>query len=178
MKWKEIEGYEGLYKVSDTGRVKRMEREVVRKDGAVMHYKERELKPWSTRKGYQRVELSDADKNRKKFLVHRLVAEQFIPNPDNLEQVNHIDGDKSNNNVENLEWVSNYENYKDALESGYRPEFTLPKKVGQYDLDGNLIEKYESLSQCAKVFGCRASRIAEVCRGDRNTAYGYKFKFI
>ena len=102
--WLDIQGYEGLYQVSNLGKVRN-------KKGKV-------LKPYST-KGYQRVSLYN--KGRRCFLVHRLVALVFIPNPNNKPDVNHINGCKTDNNVSNLEWVTQSENMSHAHQNNLRP---------------------------------------------------------
>jgi len=108
--WKDVVGYEGLYKVSNLGRVKALERKIIKQDGTIRDIrKEIILKIHISDYGYCRVMLS---KNgvQNNYRVHRLVAIAFIENPKNKPQVNHIDHDKTNNKVENLEWVSNLEN--------------------------------------------------------------------
>ena len=99
--WRPIEGYEGLYEVSNTGRVRSLDMYVKGK-GYRLH-KGKVLSPAKNKNGYLKVNLHCNGK-RKTITVHRLVAEAFIPNSDNLTQVNHRDEDKTNNNVENLEW--------------------------------------------------------------------------
>jgi NUMOD4 motif/HNH endonuclease len=108
--WKDVIGYEGRYQVSNLGRVK-----------SFANSKERILKPGTNNKGYLYVGLWKNSK-AKNFLVHRLVAMHFIPNPLNKEQVNHSDGDKRNNFVSNLEWNSFRENYNHALRNKLMPE--------------------------------------------------------
>ena len=98
--WRSIPGYEGLYEVSSYGRVKSLER-YKSNNGGIQLIKEKILKPHNTKKGYLTVQFSN-----KIFKVHRLVAQAFIPNPDNLPMVNHLDEDKTNNRVENLEWCN------------------------------------------------------------------------
>ena len=98
--WKSIPGYEGLYEVSSYGRVKSLER-YKSNNGGIQLIKEKILKPHNTKKGYLTVQF-----HNKIFKVHRLVAQAFIPNPDNLPMVNHKDEDKTNNNVDNLEWCT------------------------------------------------------------------------
>lgn len=95
--FKDIEGYEGLYRISSWGRVFSIENSKF-------------LNPTLTEKGYSRVDLFDADNKRKHHKVHRLVAMAFIPNPECKPQVNHLDGNKQNNSVTNLEWCTDEEN--------------------------------------------------------------------
>lgn len=96
--WKDIKGYEGLYQISNLGRVKSFHRD-----------SERILKNRNSSGGYQTLILTK-NKTSKNFLVHRLVAESFIPNPESKKEVNHIDEDKTNNRVDNLEWMNHIEN--------------------------------------------------------------------
>ena len=123
--WKDIVGYEGLYKVSNTGKVMRLEREVSGKCGSIRHKPARLLKPSQGGKGackgngYLQVALI-RDGKAKPTKIHRLVAEAFIPNPYLLPQVNHIDGNKLNNNVENLEWCDGYHNIRHAYAIGLK----------------------------------------------------------
>ena len=118
--WKDIEGYEGLYQVSTCGNIKSLAKS--RKNGNGRYYiqKEKLLKQSFTTTGYKKVELYK-DGKRKSFKVHRLVAIAFIPNPDNKPEVNHIDGNKINNNIDNLEWVTSSENSIHAYETGLSP---------------------------------------------------------
>jgi len=106
--WKNIEGYEEIYRVSNFGKVKSLKRISV-SQGYQRLIKERILKSVFDGSGYLEVVLCK-DKNQKTFLIHRLVAKAFIPNPKNKPQVNHIDKDKANNNVNNLNWMTPKEN--------------------------------------------------------------------
>ena len=119
--------YNNLYSVSNLGNVKANERDVETKTG-IRHYKEKILKPEITRDGHLRVVLCEAGKS-KRVLVHRLVAQAFIDNPYNLPQVNHIDGDKSNNSIDNLEWCTREDNIKHAYKIGLNPS---RKKIIEY----------------------------------------------
>lgn len=106
--WKDIKGYEGLYQVSNLGRVKSLERETIIGKNRIVHQKEKIMK-YTTRSGYYNLVLRKNGKRTSKQ-VHRLVAEAFIPNPTNLSIVNHIDYNRKNNVVSNLEWCTQKEN--------------------------------------------------------------------
>lgn len=113
--WKEIPGYEGLYEVSSYGRVRSVDRYVKNGHSSYRLQKGRVLSPGKDKKGYLNVQLRN-----KNFKVHRLVAQAFIENSDNLPMVNHKDEDKTNNNVTNLEWCdakynNNYGSRKDKV---------------------------------------------------------------
>ena len=116
--WKDIKGYEGLYQVSNLGRVKSLER-VVDYGHMKCVRKGRIVKQFNT-KDYNNVKLHK-DGIRTIYLAHRLVATAFIPNPDNLPVVNHKDGDKTNNCVDNLEWCTASDNVKHAIQTGLLP---------------------------------------------------------
>lgn len=115
--WADIEGYEGIYQVSNLGNVKSFSRVVPRKNGKKRVIKGRELTPTLHKKGYYYVRLG-AKGNQKHFYIHRLVATAFIPNPHNKPQVNHINGNKADNNVRNLEWMTAQENITHAFNEG------------------------------------------------------------
>lgn len=111
--WKDIEGFENMYQVSNLGKVKSLPRTILRKDGKKLQIKEQILKGSKDTKGYIQVELKKDGKRNIK-VIHRLVANAFISNKDNKEQVNHIDGNKENNCISNLEWVTCQENIQHA----------------------------------------------------------------
>lgn len=122
--WKDIIGYEGFYQVSNIGRVRSLDRDMIDKNGIGYSLKGSIRKISCTGKGYQNIGLSK-DGEQKTFFIHRLVAESFIPNPKNLPIVNHIDGDTHNNHVSNLEWVTQSENINHAIKIGNKE----PKEV-------------------------------------------------
>lgn len=114
--WKDIEDYQGSYQVSNSGRVKSLDRYI--KSGKGKRLKKGQiLKGCVTNRGYVNQRLWK-DNKLKNVLEHRLVAQAFIPNPDNLPEVNHIDGNKTNNHVDNLEWVTSSKNQKHAFKTG------------------------------------------------------------
>ena len=145
--WKDIEGYEGLYQVSTCGNVKSLPK--VRRNGTGTYIqKERLLKPSNTSTGYKKVELCK-DGKRKGFKVHRLVAIAFIPNPDNKPEVNHIDGNKINNNIDNLEWVTSSENSVHAYETGLNPN---KKELDEKEIIYMYCELNMTMQEIAKHF--------------------------
>lgn len=121
--WAAIRGYEALYEVSTYGRVRAHERTVAMPNNAKRHHVQREVAQEVMVKGYRRVSLCREAKIDK-ILVHRLVAEAFIPNPNGFLQVNHRDGDKGNNMVTNLEWCTPEYNAHHAIESGFKQGYT------------------------------------------------------
>ena len=135
----------------------------------------RKLKPSKHKSGYLYVTLSDNEGNKRKIFVHRIVALTYIDNPQNKEFVNHIDGDKMNNNVDNLEWVTRRENMihaRDVLGCNFNKNI---KPIYQYDLNGNFIKRYESLKEVSERFKRDMSDIRRVCNGDRGRLYAYNY---
>lgn len=164
--WKPVVGYEELYEISNFGRVKRLARWFKTKGESQQWRKELILTPRLSDNGYQRVELYDIDGKRKKYRVHRLVAEAFIPNPYNLPQVNHKDENKTNNVVSNLEWCN----------CQYNIDYSLSKPVIQYRTDGTIVNSYNSISQAVRETGYSEQTITKSCKG-YNT-FGYKWKYV
>lgn len=167
-KWKDIKGYEGLYQVSDQGRVKSFVR---RKEGKI-------LKLQTTYKGYLSVKVGG-----KRVAVHRKVAKAFIPNLDNKPQVNHIDGIKTNNNVDNLEWCTNSENQIHANKLGLRrtpkgEEVYNSIPVLQYDMKGNFIKRWGSQTTASEELKISHSQINACCLKKRHykSAGGFIWK--
>lgn len=159
MEWKPIEKYNGLYLISDTGLVFSVRTNKILKTN---HYY-----------GYEKVEININGKNQKEY-VHRLVAEAFIPNPDNLPCVNHKDETPWNNCVDNLEWCT-YEynsNYGTCIERRVKhttykhgSEKVGSKKVFQFDLQGNLVAEYPSVADAAEETGYNRKSISKACSG-------------
>ena len=145
--WKPIKGYESLYEVSNYGRVKALARRKNCNRGYGI-IKEHIMKPNNCdRGGYYRVPLTGTNHIKKYYLVHRLVAEAFIPNPDNLPEVNHKDSNKANNNIKNLEWCSRTYNIKYGYENGER--ITIKQLCNEIEELKSRLEKIEA--NCYKV---------------------------
>ena len=121
--WKPINGYNGYYEVSNLGRVRSVTRKIERSNPFkpnqknLYTYKGKLILFWITKKGYLRCSLC-INGNKKNFLVHRLVADAFIENKNKHKQVNHINCIKTDNNIKNLEWCTNYENYLHSVKMG------------------------------------------------------------
>lgn len=122
--WKDVVGYEGYYKVNNIGNIKSLERTIIRRDGVCRLYKESKKRSYIGYKGYVICGFNKGGQKVNKK-IHRVVAKAFIPNPEKKLQVNHIDGNKSNNCVSNLEWCTNAENMAHAVEIGLTKGCTL-----------------------------------------------------
>ncbi len=156
--WSSIAGYEGLYEVSDMGRVRSVARGGTK--GGI-------LSAHRSRYGYMLVSLFK-NNIRTGFSIHKLVATAFIPNPNNLPQVNHKDEDKTNNHVENLEWCTASYN----MNYGGRP-YARSKPITQKEINGNPIVEYKSIMDAVRQIGVNKGNIVECLKGRRKTAGGY-----
>lgn len=152
--WKEVIGYEGLYQVSNFGRIKK---------------RNHIFKQYKDRVGYLNVVLTK-NQIRKTKKVHRLVAEAFIENKENLPIINHKDGNKKNNSIDNLEWVTYKENSIHAVKTG------LIKTKPVICIETN--KKYNSVKEASIDVGAFDGHISKVCKGIRNTAGGYHWKYV
>ena len=179
--WKDIEGYEGLYQVSNLGRVRSLDRMVEYSDGTKRLHRGRVLKAAADKDGYDRVILStpSGHKNR---LVHRLVAQAFIPNPEHLPEVNHKDENKRNNVVSNLEWCTDKYNvnYGTGLKRRADTQRNDPdqsKPVIQYTKDGQKVAEYPSIGEAVRQTGMKKDTISRSCRGLQRYCHKYYFRF-
>ena len=167
--WCPIKGYEGIYEVSDQGRVRSM------KFG-----KERILKLGSDKDGYLQVGLWKNGEN-KMCKVHRLVAQTFTPNPQNLPEVNHKDENKTNNSVQNLEWCDRkYNNNYGTHIQRMAEKMTngkLSKPVLQYTKSGKFVKEWKSATDVKRNLGFAQQYISSCCTGKLKSAYGYIWKF-
>ena len=159
--WKDIKGYEGLYQVSNLGRIK-----------SIRFTKEKILKFNIDRYGYSLVGLC-VNNIYQKLQVHRLVAQAFIPNSENKPCVNHINELKNDNRAENLEWCSiSYNNkYGKRLEK-------YSKKVNQYDLLGNFIRQWNNANEAGILLNIPPNNIRMCCVGNLKTSGKFKWKYL
>lgn len=172
--WKPIAGYEDLYEVSSEGRVKSLVRFVNRKNGRKQFVKEKIIIQHDNGKGYCRVRLAKNGKN-KAYAVHRLVAFSFIPNPKQLREVNHIDEDKSNNTVENLEWCDRVYNMNYGTIKS-RSALANSTPIIQVDVDGKIIREWVSCAEAARQLGIHYQNIDQCVRGNIKQIKGYMFQ--
>ena len=189
--WRDIEGYEGSYQVSDCGRVKSLQRKITYKDGREKVLQEKILHNFLSDLGYYHVMLSK-NGTPKRYKVHRLVAKAFIPNPNELPIINHRDECKTNNVVENLEWCDqNYNiHYGTMIDRGKEKQLNrsdLSKEVEQYTLDGKLVGTFKSASEVEREYPqFKTASISRCCMGGQilngkwqtiTTYKGYVWKY-
>lgn len=201
--WRPVVGYEGLYEVSDWGRVKRLSRLMTDSKNRKTLLKEKIIHQYNNEDGYKIVILSK-DGCKKYLSVHRLVASSFLPNPENKHDVGHLKTmsngleDKTANEVWNIAWMTQGENAnygtrnerlsksKKGVKKGKMSEDqkeklsrnnSRSKHVGQYSLDGELISIYHSLNKAAKETGCSANGISMCCRGKYKHSKGFVWRY-
>lgn len=178
--WRDVKGYEGLYQVSNLGRVRTLGKIINGRNRSMRLLKEKILKPHKINGGYLQVILN-CNNERKPYLIHRLVAEAFLNNPDNLPCVNHKDECKNNNIVSNLEFCTYHYNntYGTKLKRQSDKQINGKKsiKVNQYTLDGVFIKTWISLAEVYRKMGFNQSHICQCCKGERCKAYNYIWKY-
>lgn len=151
--WKDIQGYEGYYQVSNLGRVKSLRSNTI-------------LKINDIKGGYSQVGLSINGKQKTKR-IHRLVATAFLDNEFNLTQINHKDKNRHNNRVDNLEWCD----YK------YNIQYSRARKVNQYDMQGNFIKTWNCVSDIERELGIKNQMIIRCCKSMRNKTHNYIWRY-
>ena len=167
--WKDVVGYEGLYEVSNLGNIK--------------NAKGRILKPLVRKHGYLGIQLRGKGGNErgfKTFSIHRLVAKAFIPNPENKPEVNHIDENKTNNQANNLEWVTHKENMNcGTIKERFKGRKShRARPIIQLDKEGNIVGEYNSASDAGKILGFDFRNIQNALyKGHLSYGYFWKFKY-
>ena len=170
--WKDIDGYENLYQVSTLGKIKN------KRTNKLLHPHQYGL--------YFVIGLIK-DHNYKLFLVHRLVGKAFIPNPLNKREINHIDGNKLNNNVSNLEWATRKENAQHSIKIGLQTKEHLAKAVSSMIAktrkpilqikDGKVVKEYKSARQASRMNNFCISAICDCANGKYKSMYGYEWRY-
>ena len=189
--WKDVVGYEGLYQVSNTGRLVRKERRD--SNGRFLSQQEKVIhKIHGT--GYYGTAIVDGKGNSKNVLIHRLVAMAFIPNQNNYTQIDHIDGNKSNNREENLRWCTPKQNVNFPLSLLHRSQKgklaqnkkeTIEKKIAsshkkpiiQYDMNYNFVKEWSSLHEVGREMNINIVNVSACANGRKKSAYGFIWKF-
>lgn len=176
--WKDIPEYEGLYQVSNLGRVKSLLRYVLRRNGQTTRVNETILKQTLDTDGYPIVGL--CKNNRKTQTVHRLVAKAFIPNPENKPCIDHIDGNRTNNNVDNLRWATVKENANNPIsKKRYRnmaiklKHYKSKQKAVLQIKDGKIINEFESMREAERKTGISHAAISSVILNKSSQAGGF-----
>lgn len=176
--WKDIAGYEGLYQISNLGNVQSMDYNHTGNP--------QKLSIKNHHSGYKMVMLCKNGVNKNKN-IHTLVATAFIDNPEQKPCVNHIDGNKGNNHVSNLEWVTRKENTNHAIKTNLRKDSNMrgrkgdlspiKKPVCQCDKSGNVVKIWSCISEAARYFNCNPCTIVNCCAGRIKSCKGYVWKY-
>lgn len=180
--WKPVKGFEGLYEVSNTGKVKSLPRTVNAYNGWPRTFPEKILTLHSSKltkrhpKPMYHVELWK-DNKRVVRMIHRLVAETFIPNPDGKPQVNHKDGNRMNNSVENLEWATCAENSEHAYRTGLAKPTGCKAVRDTNKLTGSVVE-YQSIEEAARALQGNPDAIRAALKGRSASSCGYTWEYI
>ena len=174
--WRPVRDFEGLYEVSNLGRVRSLDRITISKSGLRRRIKGKIIKAVPNNLGYMHLLLS-CDGVSKTKPIHRLVADAFVYNPNNLPEVNHKDENKANNSADNLEWCDR--SYNVNYGTGIRRRaIAKSKPIEQLTLDGKHVAYYESSDVAGRLNSCDPSYIRKVIRGEKASAFGYVWRAI
>jgi hypothetical protein len=171
-RWKDIDGYVGVYQISNYGRIKTFINKKINESNDSSRV-EHILKVFKDNDGYFIIDLCLKNKSTKyeRYLIHRLVAQSFLPNPESKKQVKHKNKIRTDNRAINLEWSSG------SMKGRFGKDNHRSKKILQYNLKGNLIKEWESITQINKKLGFSVQNIRFVCRGEQEKCNGYIWRY-
>lgn len=175
--WKPIKETNGIYEISNFGNIRSIDRYARVCGGGKRLVKGRNRKPIKCRNGYLELQ-ANLSGERKCYLIHRLVAQYFIPNPHNYPEVNHKDENPQNNHVDNLEWCTPKYNCNYGTRNRRCMEKVIKKPVKQLSLSGEVIAIYPMITEAMRKTGVDESQIIRVCKGRNITAGGYKWEYV
>lgn len=171
--WKKIKGFNN-YSVSNLGNIRRDEYYIKDSIGRNQYKPEKLILPSLDKDGYKKVVLNNNLGERKTLRVNRIVALTFLENNNNLKFVNHKDGIKINNAVNNLEWCTSSENVQHAIKTGLCNTSMIIEKLS---INGEVLEKFKSIREASRVTGIDSSCIVKVCKGNRKSAGGFLWRY-
>lgn len=186
-KWKDIDGYIGLYQVSNLGNIKSVER--FRTNGKSGYIQQSKILKTGNENGYLFVNLSKMGVV-KKFKVHRLVANHFLPNPENKPEIDHINTDKTDNRVENLRWVTHKENMNNPLSKNKQSksmkgkpspkgkEHKQSKPIIQFTINGKFIRQWDSVMDIEREMGLKHQNICHNALGKSSNCGGFIWRYV
>lgn len=170
--WKPVVGYEGYYEVSNLGRVRSIDRTIVDKKGMTKKLHGHMRMQQKQRNGYYSLILTRGGKS-KRLLVHRLVGTAFVPNPNNLPEINHKDETRDNNRADNLEWCDR--SYNNVYGERLKKQIKRQSKPVKQMLNGDVIAVYPSAMEASRKTGITQGGISGCCRGELKTSGGYQW---
>ena len=186
--WKDIKGYGGLYQISNLGNVKKIKNK--KYNISKKEVEEKEINKYISigkhKLGYKNVKLTDKNGIRKNLFLHRIIAEAFVENPNNFNIINHKDGDKSNNNINNLEWTTQKDNVNHAWKNGLCENVRKvcaingkrkSKKIIQKNKNGEVIKVWNSTMDIERELGIIHNNITFCCKHYNRTAGGFIWEY-
>ena len=174
--WKDIEGYEGLYQVSNMGNVKSLGRYRKTKHNGVAWLKEKIMKPKIGKNGYYEISLMKNGKH-KSHIIHRLVAKAFIPNPENKPCIDHINTNRFDNRIENLRWCTQKENLNNPISVEKQQNDPKKSKPILVIKKGEIVMFFPSASEAGRK-GFTLSSVTECARGEKKHHKGYQWQYV
>ena len=173
--WKPVSGFDGYYEVSNLGNVKSIDRYIIDSRGRRRFFKGQVLKTRHSHNGYVLCNLKK-DGNNYNVRVNRLVAKAFVENPENYDEVNHIDFNKDNNKATNLEWCSNKYNINYTYKNDKSKSQKHVQKIDPITME--VLDEYISLAEAARINKGRYQNISRCCKHDGYTHLGYMWRFV